>query len=290
MAILDTSINAAPLISLAPLPDAALALIDASFSYGGSSLALDKISLRIEQGEKVALIGANGSGKSTVLKLLNGLLHPTSGTFSVFGQELDERSLKDEKVAQQFRRRVGFVFQNSDAQLFSPTVRDEIAFGPLQMGLTHAEVEQRIADVAAMTEITRLLDRPPFHLSGGEKKKVALASVLIINPDVILLDEPTNGLDPRSQRWLVEMLVTLHRAGKTIVTATHDLEIVPEIADRVVVMDEEHKIAAVGPTDEALRNRELLLRVNLIHEHSHWHGSLCHSHPHSHSGEHDHDH
>jgi cobalt/nickel transport system ATP-binding protein len=288
MAILDPGITAPPISLLAPV-ESALALTDVSFSYGDHA-ALDKISLRIEPGEKVALLGANGSGKSTVLKLLNGLLHPTSGTFSVFGQALDERSLKNEKVAQQFRRRVGFVFQNSDAQLFSPTVRDEIAFGPLQMGLSRAEVEQRIADVAAMTEITRLLDRPPFHLSGGEKKKVALASVLIINPDVILLDEPTNGLDPRSQRWLVEMLVTLHRAGKTLVTATHDLEIVPEIADRVVVMDEEHRIAGVGPTDEILRNRDLLLLVNLIHEHSHWHGSICHSHPHSHSGEHDHDH
>src|SRR5207248_4787413 len=133
-------------------------------------------------------------------KILNGLVHPRSGAFRAFGEEISERSLRDEARASLFRQRVGFVFQNADAQLFSSTVREEIAFGPVQMGLAAREIERRVADLAAMLEIEPLLDRPTFRLSGGEKKKVAIASVMAINPEVILLDEPTNGLDPRSQR------------------------------------------------------------------------------------------
>src|SRR5579872_5254529 len=268
----------------------AFALSGVGFAYGDGMVALRDISLAIARGEKVALLGANGSGKSSLLKIMNGLLHPDAGTFRAFGEEITERALRDEAIRNRFRRRVGFIFQNSDAQLFSATVREEIAFGPLQMGLPPAQVEQRIADVAAMLGIAALLDRPPFHLSGGEKKKVALASVLVINPDAILLDEPTGGLDPRSQRWLVEMLVALHGAGKTIVTATHDLDVVPEIADRAIVMSEEHGIAAIGPPCDVLTDTALLLRVNLIHSHTHWHGSLCHEHPHFHGGAHTHEH
>lgn len=271
-------------------PTPAFQLSGVHFAYLDGMPALRDISLRIEKGEKVALLGANGCGKSSLLKILNGLLHATAGEFQAFGEILTEKTLQKEVVAHAFRRRVGFVFQNADAQLFSPTVREDIAFGPLQMGLPREQVEQRISDVAGMLGITRLLDRAPFHLSGGEKKKVSIASVLVINPDAILLDEPTNGLDPRSQRWLVDLLVTLHSAGKTIVTATHDLGIVPEIADRVIVMSEEHTIAAEGAACDILADQTLLLRVNLIHEHSHWHGSFRHSHPHSHTGDHCHDH
>lgn len=268
----------------------AFELSNVGFAYDSAGPALRDISLTIERGEKIALLGANGCGKSTLLKILNGLLHPTSGTLHAFGETITERSLRDEATAHRFRRRVGFIFQNADAQLFSSTVREEIAFGPLQMGLPRAEVEQRLADVAAMLDIARLLDRSPFRLSGGEKKRVALASVLVINPDVLLLDEPTNGLDPRSQRWLVDLLVALHGAGKTLVTATHDLDIVPEIADRVVVMNEDHTVEAVGEPRPILEDARLLLAVNLIHEHVHWHGALCHSHPHYHDAEHHHEH
>jgi len=270
--------------------DAALCLEGVDFAYDGAGPVLRNISLTIERGEKVAILGANGCGKSTLLKILNGLLHPTSGTFHAFGEEITERALRDEAAAHRFRRRVGLIFQNSDAQLFSSTVREEIAFGPLQMGLPLAEVERRIADVAAMLDITRLLDRPPFRLSGGEKKKVAIASVLVINPEVLLLDEPTSGLDPRSQHWLVDLLVRLHGAGKTLVTATHDLDRVPEIAERVVVMNEDHSIEVIGDPPRILSDTGLLLSVNLIHAHGHWHGSLYHTHPHHHGGEHEHEH
>ncbi len=166
---------------------------------------------------------------------------------------------------------MGFIFQNSDAQLFSATVRDELAFAPLQLGLSAEQVEQRIIETADLLGITPLLDRPPYKLSGGEKKKVALACVLTANPEVLFLDEPTNGLDPRTQFWLVEFLASLQNAGKTIITATHDLSIVEEIAQRVIVLRENHTVAADGTPFEIFSDRELLLDVNLIHERSHFH-------------------
>lgn len=284
-------------IAASSLPSASLAagkeafsLSGVSYRYAESVYALRNVSLAIREGESVAILGANGCGKSTLIKLLDGLIHPQDGTILAFGIPLTEAALREEAFAHRFRRRVGFVFQNSDAQLFSPTVREEIAFGPLQMGLARADVEGRIDDVAQMLSIGKLLDRPPFQLSGGEKKKVALASTLVINPDVILLDEPTSGLDPRSQRWLVELLITLREAGKTVVTATHDLSIVPEIATRALVFSEEHTLVADAPCADVLRDTDLLLRVNLIHEHWHRHGNLVHSHPHYHDREHDHMH
>jgi cobalt/nickel transport system ATP-binding protein len=270
--------------------DNAFRLEGVSFQYMGVQPALENISLEISLGEKVVLLGANGSGKSTLLKILNGLEFPTSGTLEACGEPIDENSLQVEAFSNRFRRRVAFVFQNPDAQLFSSTVRDEIAFGPLHLGLPLAEIEGRVSDIAAMIEISHLLDRAPFHLSGGEKKKVALASVLVINPGVILLDEPTSGLDPRSQRWIIDILVKLHSAGKTIISATHDLDAAREISDSAIVLTEDHRVAAIGPTNEILGDSDLLTSVNLIHEHTHWHGSLRHSHPHHHDGDHDHHH
>jgi cobalt/nickel transport system ATP-binding protein len=261
-----------------------------SYAYTQNVAALTDVSLCLRHGERVAILGANGSGKSTLIKMLDGLLFPQRGTFEAFGEPITEAAMRHEDFAHRFRRRVGFIFQNADAQLFSPTVREEIAFGPLQMALPIDQIQQRIADIAALMEIEKLLDRPPFQLSGGEKKKVAIASALVINPDVLLLDEPTNGLDPRSQHWLVALLQKLHVAGKTLVTATHDMAIVPEIANRALVFSEAHCLVADGPVADILKNTELLLRVNLIHEHWHRHGPLWHSHPHLHDRDHAHTH
>jgi cobalt/nickel transport system ATP-binding protein len=255
-------------------------LTNVSFSYDGSAPALRDVSLTICAGERVAILGANGCGKSTLIKMLDGLLFPQSGRLDAFGAPLTEAALRDERTTYRFRRRVGFVFQNSDAQLFSPTVREEIAFGPLQLGLAREEIEARLDDITRLLRLEKLLDRPPFQLSGGEKKKVAIASTLVVNPDVILLDEPTTGLDPRSQRWLVELLAQLHAAGKTLVTTTHDLGIVPEIADRALVFSEAHTLVAEGPSREVLADLDLLLRVNLIHERAGRHGDTIHAHPH----------
>ncbi len=266
----------------------AFRLTEVGYGYDEGVVALRDVSLTIGMGETVAILGANGCGKSTLIKMLDGLIHPQQGRIEAFGEPLTEESLRDEKFAYRFRRRVGFIFQNSDAQLFSPTVKDEIAFGPLQMGLSVEETERRIRDVAHLLDITRLLERPPFQLSGGEKKRVAIAASLAVNPDVLLLDEPTNGLDPRSQYGLVELLVHLSAAGKTLITATHDLNIVPRIAARSLVFSEEHTVVADAASREILADLPLLLRVNLVHENLHRHGDIIHTHPHAHTHDHSH--
>jgi cobalt/nickel transport system ATP-binding protein len=264
-----------------------LAVEHASYRYLERFVALDDVSLTVGRGEKLALLGANGCGKSTMLKLLDGLLFADSGAYRAFGTEVTEDHLEDEQFSRGFRSRIGFVFQNSDAQVFSPTVRDEIAFGPLNMGLTREQTHARVDDTLAMLDITELADRAPYQLSGGEKKRVAIASVLVMNPEVLLFDEPTAALDPRTQQWLTELIVELNAAGKTIVVATHDLDVLESIADRCVVFGEDHRVAADGATREILADEELLLAVNLIHEHTHRHGSLVHRHVHGIDHHHD---
>jgi cobalt/nickel transport system ATP-binding protein len=268
-------------------------LRDISYSYVGRINALKDISLKINRGEQISIIGTNGSGKSTLLAILNGLIYPTSGEFYAFGNQITEDvfdSIKDNEFRSYFRTKVGFVFQNSDVQLFSPTVYEEVAFGPLQLDVPLEEVNRRVEDVLEMMEITKLRDRSPHTLSGGEKKKVCIATVLVNNPDVMLLDEPSAGLDPRTQLWLVELLQELGRAGKTVITATHDLEIIEQISKRSIVMGEDHNIKVDGDTVKVLDDMALLLSVNLIHEHMHIHGKTVHGHLHAHGKKHEHQH
>jgi cobalt/nickel transport system ATP-binding protein len=231
-------------------------------------LALDDVSVEIRRGERVALLGANGCGKSTLLKVLDGLIFPTKGSYFAFGEKVTEDSMEDIQMSEGFRSRVGFVFQNSDAQVFSPTVREEIAFGPLQLGLSRADTAARVEDVVTMLGIADLLDRAPYQLSGGQKKKVAIATVLVMSPEVLLFDEPTAALDPRTQYWLMDLIEQLSDTGKTIVHATHDLDALHRIADRCVVFSEDHRIVAEGSPEQTLADRNLLLQVNLIHERS----------------------
>jgi len=284
-----------------PVPrPAVFRLAGVGYGYGPGIEALAAVDLAIDPGERLAILGANGSGKSTLLKVMAGLVQPTHGTVAAFGRRIDDGALHDEATAQAFRRRVGIVFQSADAQLFSPTVRDEVAFGPLHLDLPREEILARVDDTLAMLGLGALAERAPYNLSGGEKKKVALASVLSINPEVLLLDEPTNGLDPRTQEWLIELLEQLHAAGKTIVVATHQLDLLDRLVDRALVLGEDHRPAADGPLGAVLADRDLLLAVNLIHEHAHHHGTLLHSHPHAHppgcehhdqqAPEHDHEH
>jgi cobalt/nickel transport system ATP-binding protein len=242
-----------------------------SYSYLDRFAALDNVSLTIGRGEKVALLGANGCGKSTLLKVLDGLVFPDAGTFSAFGELVTEDALEDEQFNHGFRSRVGFIFQNSDAQVFSPTVREEIAFGPLNLGKSTAEVADRVHDTMAMLDIVELADRAPYQLSGGQKKRVAIASVLVMNPEVLLFDEPTAGLDPRTQQWLIELIIELNAVGKTIVLATHDLETIDVLADRCLVFGEDHRLVDAGSPIEILADRRLMLSVNLIHERTHLH-------------------
>jgi cobalt/nickel transport system ATP-binding protein len=252
------------------------------YVYGGKFPALQSVNLEVRGGERLALVGTNGCGKSTLLHILDGLLFPLRGEVRAFGEAITEERFKEERFAAFFRQKVGFLFQNADAQLFCPTVLDEVAFGPLQLDFPSQEALARSREMLAILGLEKIADRSPHQLSGGEKKKVALAALLAVNPDVLLLDEPTGGLDPRTQVWLVEILGELHGRGKTIITATHDLSILEEIADRAVVMDENHTIAAEGPCRHILENLELLHRVNLIHEHIHRHEDILHSHRHAH--------
>jgi cobalt/nickel transport system ATP-binding protein len=257
-----------------------------SFHYPGGEIGLREIDLTIARGERIVLLGANGSGKSTLLKVLDGLIFPQQGVVRAFGRTLDEKHLKGDRFNHWFRQQVGFVFQNSEAQLFSSNVWEEIAFGPLHLGLDQAEVRERVTGMLDFFDLGRVKDRPPFKLSGGEKRKVALAAVLAVNPGALMLDEPTGGLDPRTQRWLIDMLIRLGEAGKTLIAATHDLEIVEEIADRVLVFSEDHCLVAGGTPDEILSDKDLLLRVNLIDPrfHRHAHGG-DHRHYHCHEQE-----
>ncbi len=254
------------------------------YAYMNGDPVLKDVSLDFLSGERTVILGANGTGKSTLLSLLDGLVFPTSGVISAFGATLSEEALENRSYATGFRKRVAFVFSNPDVQLFSSTVWDEIAFGPLQLDLTVKEIQDIVEYQLESLRITDLRDRAPHTLSDGQKKKVAIASSLATDPDVLLLDEPTNGLDPRTQVWLIELLHELHHNGKTIISATHDLSIAGDIAERAVVISEDHTIAADGAFHEIIGNDDLLLRVNLIHEHAHYHGRTAHVHRHGHFG------
>ncbi len=254
------------------------------YSYEGMA-ALQNVSLRIEKGEAVALLGPNGSGKSTMLKLINGITFPESGSYRFDGEEITEKKLRDAKAQKAFHRRIGFVFQNSDTQLFCADVYDEIAFGPRQMGMSESEVEARVQDCLGLLGIENLKHRQPYHLSGGEKRKVAVACTLALNPDVLTLDEPLNGLDPRTQRSLVELLARLHKSGKTLITSTHNLELVQELSSRAILFSESHSIVADKPTKALLSDTRLLIETNLVDEYYHEHAGVAHSHFHTHAEE-----
>jgi cobalt/nickel transport system ATP-binding protein len=269
--------------------DAIFTLDNIRYDYANTAQpALRDVSMSIVRGQRVAIMGANGSGKSTLLRILDGLYFPKSGTITAFGEPLDEHHLMEDAYAHAFRRRVAFVFQNPDVQLFNPTVYDEVAFGPLQMRWDKQKITRSVADTLDMLEITHLRDRAPHRLSGGEKKRVAIASVLILDPEVILLDEPTAALDPKSQSMVVDFLVGWANSGKTIVTATHDLDTVPDIADDAYIFQHGAIVAHDTPAN-LLRNHDLLLAANLVHAHHHHHEGVPHSHPHFHLG-HAHEH
>jgi cobalt/nickel transport system ATP-binding protein len=236
------------------------------FRYGELS-ALQGIDLAFQPGDRIALLGSNGSGKSTLLRILDGLIAPSAGHVYFNGTELNDRSLSDDEYVIGFRRRVALLFQDPDVQLFNPTVFDEVAFGPLQLRWPREEIRHAVEHVLALLEIGHLKDRAPHRLSGGEKKRVALASILVLDPEVLLLDEPTAALDPRSQSQLIDFLRHLP-AGKMVITATHDLETVEHIAGYCYVLSA-GEVVAQGTPPEILGNRELLESVNLVYAHTH---------------------
>ena len=260
--------------------DVIFELKDVQYAYLGKYPALSHVNMTIRSGEKIAVIGSNGTGKSTLLHLLDGLIFPDSGQITAFGRVLSDDLLSDEKVAHAFRRRVGLVFQNADIQLFCPSVREDIMFGPLQLGVAGEEVERRLVEVAQVLDIGHLLQRVPHQLSIGEKRRVAIASVLAIDPEVYIFDEPTAGLDPLTVRHIIDFIIKANERGKTIVTATHDLHIINEIADTVYVFGADKTIARGGPVDAVLSDRTFLEDHNLVHKHRHQHGGKEHVHTH----------
>jgi cobalt/nickel transport system ATP-binding protein len=267
-------------------PAAVFELKTVSYRYD-SVTALDRVSLTVERGTRVALLGANGSGKSTLLRVLDALYFPDTGEVLFHGDPLARERFEDDRFAFDFRRRVGLVFQNPDVQLFNPTVFDEVAFAPLQLRWSREEIVRRVGEMLDQMEIAHLKDRPPHRLSGGEKKRVALASVLILDPEVLLLDEPTAALDPRSQSQIIDLLIGWGDGSKTVIAATHDLGLVEDIADHCFVL-QNGRIASEGRPGEVIRNQALLERANLIHAHRHRHGpDKMHSHPHTHPHRHE---
>jgi cobalt/nickel transport system ATP-binding protein len=263
---------------------ALLELDSAWYDYAPDIPALAGISVTVAPGERVVILGANGCGKTTLLKLLAGLLFPQRGRYRAFGREITEPLLSRDPFGLFFRKEVGVLFQNVDAQLFNPTVEDEIAFGPLQLNDPPDDVRRTVRESLDRFGLRGLAGRPPFALSGGEKKKVALAAMLAVNPQVLLLDEPTAGLDPRSSRILVDLILEAQDQGKTVVTSTNDLHIVPEIAGRVVVFGEDRRILASGTPEVILQDRATLRAANLIHRHRHAHAGVWHEHEHEHPG------
>lgn len=245
--------------------------------HADGSVALDAIDFALEAGEKVVLLGSNGSGKTTLLRVLDGLIEPTTGRVSYDGHRVDAAALRDRDFARRFRREVALLFQNPDSMLFHATVFDEIAFGARQLGL--GDEEERVPYWADTLGITHLLDRVPYRLSSGEKQRVCLAALLAVEPRVLLLDEPTANLDPRSTGWLVDFLQDLEL---TVLTTTHNLSLAPELGSRALILGEDHRLAHDGPLDAALGDLELLRRANLVHTHRHRHDGVEHRHPHVH--------
>jgi len=226
---------------------------DLTHTYPDGTAAVRGISFRIHHGEAVAVVGANGAGKSTLLLHLNGYLTPQRGTVRIGDFPLTKETVKD------IRKTVGMIFQDPDDQLFMPTVYEDVAFGPLNLGLPPEEVEQRVEQALQRTGVEHLRDRPPYKLSGGEKRAVAIATVLAMSPDILVMDEPTSNLDPLSRRTLIELLAGFHH---TKIIATHDLDMVIDLCERTIVIHA-GTIMADGPTADIFNDDLLLQKSHL---------------------------
>ena len=231
----------------------AVELRDVTFSYPDGHRALDGLSLRIAAGERVAVLGPNGAGKSTLCLHLNGILTPQRGSVAIGGLPVERAHLPE------IRRRVGLVFQDPDDQLFMPTVAADVAFGPANLGLSRAEVDRRVAAALERVGMTAVADRPPHHLSFGQRKRVAAATVLAMDPDVLVLDEPSSNLDPRARREFGELLRGL---PQTQLLVTHDLPYALSLCDRAVVLDA-GRVVADGPIRDVLSDADLLAAHDL---------------------------
>ncbi len=252
-----------------------------NYRYPDGTTALRDVNFAVEEGETLVIIGANGTGKSTLFMNLMGVLEG-DGQIEITGLTLNKANMKE------IRRRMGMVFQNPDDQLFCPTVTDDVSFGPLNLGWDNNRVIAASQEALALVGMEGYGSRTSHHLSFGEKKRAAIATVLSMNPKILLLDEPTSGLDPRSSSKFINILYSLKSQGKTLLVVTHDIFLTQEIADRVLVFSEEKRPVAIGNYKEILNNYDLLLKHNLVHQHRHRHDEMVHEHEHRHGHSHKH--
>jgi cobalt/nickel transport system ATP-binding protein len=259
------------------MTEALYALDSVSVEYPDGRVGLAELSLEIAAGERLVLLGSNGCGKTTLLKLLDGLVLPSRGRMRFDGGPLDAARLGQRQFARDFRRRVVLMFQHPEAMLFNPTVAEEIGFGLRH--LPAGEALDRVRHWAAFMGLEQHLQEPPSHLSGGEKQRLCLACLLALEPEVLLLDEPTANLDPRTVGWLIDWL---GERDITTVVATHHMALAPELGSRAVILSEAHRLAFDGPVGDALADLDLLLENNLAHRHRHRHGEIVHEHVHGH--------
>ena len=240
----DSATDAAPVIDASGL----------GYSYPDGTTALDGVDVTVREGDRVALLGPNGAGKSTLLQLLGGLIDPDSGSVRFFESTTDADSIRD---------RLSVLTQNPADYLFNPTVREDLAYGPTQQDESRAAVDRRVEAVAERLGLTQLLSKPPFRLSGGEQRRAALASALTVEPEVLLLDEPLSNVDAANRAEILALLDELAADGVTLVTSTPDTELLPHLADRVLLLDASGSVVASGSTREILTDTSLLADCNL---------------------------
>lgn len=224
-----------------------------TFKYPDGTSALNGVSFLITHGESVGIVGANGSGKTTLLMHLNGYLLPTSGTINIGDFILNK------KTRMEIRKKVGVVFQNPDDQLFMPTVYEDVAFGPINMGLDESSVDIKVRRALEIVGCYDLKDKPPHHLSGGQKRAVAIASVIAMEPDILAMDEPSSNLDPKSRRALINLLKSF---SHTKIIASHDLDMILDVCERCIVI-KDGIVVADGPSEIVLSDQKLLEENNL---------------------------
>lgn len=229
-----------------------------SFTYPDGTQALKNINIEIEKGEKVAIIGPNGAGKSTLFSHFNGLTEPTSGCVKIEGKPISFE--KDELL--KVRQKVGIVFQDPNDQLFAPTVKEDIAFGPMNLGLSYDEVEKRVEDALKMVGMENYEDKTPHHLSGGQKKRIAIAGIIAMKPELMILDEPTAGLDPDGVEKVLNIMNQLNEEGMTLIISSHDIDMISKYADKIFVLYN-GEIIESGNKNKIFSDMELLKKAHL---------------------------
>lgn len=240
------------------MTDIQLSTENLSFTYHDGTQALKNINIEIQKGEKVAIIGANGAGKSTLFSHFNGLTEPTSGCVKIEGNPI---SFEKEELLK-VRQKVGIVFQNPNDQLFAPTVKEDVAFGPMNLGLNYDEVEKRVENALKMVGMESYGNKTPHHLSGGQQKRVAIAGIIAMKPEIMILDEPTAGLDPDGVEKVLSIMNQLNKEGMTLIVSSHDIDMISEYADKIFILHN-GEIIESGSKNKILSNRELLKKAHL---------------------------